>query len=487
MGSFLLRKVGAALIVIVLASMLVFARRAGAPRRSGARARRREPRSGGARRDPPRLRPRPAAADPVRQLGRPRPARRPRHRPARAARSRTRSCTRLPITLELAGLAILFGSVIGIVAGVIAAVRRGKAVGLRRHDRRPRRALRAALLARPADDHPASRSTCSWLPAGGYVPFSDDPVAEPRAHADAGDRPRHGLSAVVMRQMRSSMLDSLGADYVRTARAKGLSERSVVGKHALRNSLITVTTIIGLQLGALISGAVITEQIFGIAGFGRLTIDAVQQRDYALIQGVVLVAAVGYVVVNLLVDVVYSLLNPRIRIVARPSCTVVETHRRRLSPARPPPPARPQAPGPRPAALFRASPSRRSSSSPRSSRRGRAVLRLAPRISTRAREAVLGPPARHRRARTRHPLAHHLGGPRVDPGRRARHLPRDGDRRADRARRRVLPRLDRPGDLARDRRVLAFPFLILAVGLAAILGPSLLNATIALGVGAAPG
>jgi peptide/nickel transport system permease protein len=128
-----------------------------------------------------------------------------------------------------------------------------------------------------------------------------------------------GLSAVVMRQMRSSMLDSLGADYVRTARAKGLPERSVVGVHALRNSLITVTTIVGLQLGVLISGAVITEQIFGIAGFGRLTIDAVNQRDYALIQGVVLVSALAYVVVNLLVDVMYSVLNPRIRIAGKPS------------------------------------------------------------------------------------------------------------------------------------------------------------------------
>ena len=123
-----------------------------------------------------------------------------------------------------------------------------------------------------------------------------------------------GLSAVLMRQMRSSMLGALAADYVRTARAKGLSEWSVVGKHALRNSLITVTTVIGLQLGALISGAVITEQIFVIPGFGRLTIDAVNQRDYTLLQGVVLVAAAGYVVVNLLVDVVYSLLNPRIRV-----------------------------------------------------------------------------------------------------------------------------------------------------------------------------
>jgi peptide/nickel transport system permease protein len=114
--------------------------------------------------------------------------------------------------------------------------------------------------------------------------------------------------------MRSSMLTSLEADYVRTARAKGLSEWRVVGHHALRNSLITVTTVMGLQLGALISGAVVTETVFQIAGFGRLTIEAVNQRDYTLIQGVVLVAAVGYVVANLLVDVVYSLLNPRIRI-----------------------------------------------------------------------------------------------------------------------------------------------------------------------------
>jgi peptide/nickel transport system permease protein len=114
--------------------------------------------------------------------------------------------------------------------------------------------------------------------------------------------------------MRSSMLASLGADYVRTARAKGLTEASVIGKHALRNSLITVTTVVGLQLGALISGAVITEQIFVIPGFGRLTLEAINQRDYTLLQGVVLVAATGYVVVNLLVDVIYSLLNPRIRV-----------------------------------------------------------------------------------------------------------------------------------------------------------------------------
>jgi peptide/nickel transport system permease protein len=123
-----------------------------------------------------------------------------------------------------------------------------------------------------------------------------------------------GISAVLMRQMRSSMLNSLGADYVRTARAKGLSEASVIWRHAFRNSLITVTTLLGLQLGILISGVVVTETIFGIAGFGALTIESVNQRDYTLIQGVVLVTATAYVVVNLLVDVVYSLLNPRIRV-----------------------------------------------------------------------------------------------------------------------------------------------------------------------------
>jgi peptide/nickel transport system permease protein len=109
------------------------------------------------------------------------------------------------------------------------------------------------------------------------------------------------------------MLGSLGTDYVRTARAKGMSEWSVVCKHALRNSLITITTVMGLQLGALISGIVVVEEIFGIPGFGSLTIDAVNQRDYTLIQGVVLVAAASYVLANLLVDVAYSLLNPRIR------------------------------------------------------------------------------------------------------------------------------------------------------------------------------
>jgi peptide/nickel transport system permease protein len=221
--------------------------------------------------------------------------------------------TRLPLTLELAGLSLLIGSVIGIVAGVVAAVRRGKIsdyfsnvialLGLSV----PHFWLGLLMII-------AFAVKLHWLPSGGYVSFHDHPLANLRHMVMPAIVLGTGLSAVVMRQMRSAMLDSLGADYIRTARAKGLSEWSVIARHAFRNSLITVTTVIGLQLGALISGAVITETIFGIAGFGRLTIDAVDQRDYALIQGVVLVAAAGYVLVNLAVDIMYSVLNPRIRI-----------------------------------------------------------------------------------------------------------------------------------------------------------------------------
>jgi peptide/nickel transport system permease protein len=110
------------------------------------------------------------------------------------------------------------------------------------------------------------------------------------------------------------MLESLSADYVRTAKAKGLKPQAVIGRHALRNSLIVVVTIVGLQLGGLISGAVVTEQIFGLPGFGKMTIDAVFQRDYPVIQAVVLITATAYIVINFLVDMLYSLIDPRIRV-----------------------------------------------------------------------------------------------------------------------------------------------------------------------------
>jgi peptide/nickel transport system permease protein len=226
--------------------------------------------------------------------------------------------SRIPITLELAVLSILVALVLGLPAGIIAAVRRGSIadytgsafalVGLSV----PHFWLGLLFILLFA-------VKLGWLPASGYVPFFEDPIGNLERMIMPAVVLGTGFSAVVMRQMRSSMLESLGTDYVRTARAKGLSERQVVAGHALRNSLLTVVTLAGVQLGVFISGAVVTEQIFVIPGFGRLTVQAIQQRDYSLIEGVVLVAAVGYVLANLLVDILYSYLNPRIRVSAGPS------------------------------------------------------------------------------------------------------------------------------------------------------------------------
>src|SRR6202041_4000218 len=120
-----------------------------------------------------------------------------------------------------------------------------------------------------------------------------------------------GLAAILTRMVRTAMLEELGQDYIRTARAKGLPERTVVYRHALRNAMIPVLTLIGLQFGALLAGAIVTEKIFSWPGLGRLTVDAISNRDYALVQGCLLSIGLTYVLVNLLTDVVYRWVNPR--------------------------------------------------------------------------------------------------------------------------------------------------------------------------------
>jgi peptide/nickel transport system permease protein len=221
--------------------------------------------------------------------------------------------TALPVTIELSLLAIAFATLLGVGAGIVAAVRRG----------RPAEwvANALALLGLSVPSFWLGLIAILYLavatgifPASGFVPLLQDPVENLRHIILPAVILGTGLSAVIMRQTRSSMLESLSTDYVRTARAKGLRSGVVVRRHALRNSLIVVVTIVGLQLGGLISGAVVTEQIFGLPGFGKMTVDAVFQRDYPVIQGVVLITATAYIVINFLVDLLYSLIDPRIRV-----------------------------------------------------------------------------------------------------------------------------------------------------------------------------
>jgi peptide/nickel transport system permease protein len=155
--------------------------------------------------------------------------------------------------------------------------------------------------------------TLRWLPISGYVNPLEEPLDGLRSLLLPAITLGLALAAVITRTLRSSMLDALAEDYVRTARAKGLSEWSVVRGHVLKNALIPVVTVLGLQLGTLIGGAVITEYVFALPGVGRLVVDAVFARDYPLVQGVVLLIAIGFILSNLLVDLLYGWIDPRIR------------------------------------------------------------------------------------------------------------------------------------------------------------------------------
>jgi peptide/nickel transport system permease protein len=152
-----------------------------------------------------------------------------------------------------------------------------------------------------------------WLPISGYVPFAEGLIPAFKSLTMPAITLGLALAAVVTRTLRSSLLETLNEDYVRTARAKGLSEQLVIRRHALKNGLIPVVTILGLQLGTLIGGAVITEYIFALPGVGRLVVDSVFSRDYPVVQGVILLISIGFVLSNLAVDIIYGWLDPRIR------------------------------------------------------------------------------------------------------------------------------------------------------------------------------
>lgn len=222
---------------------------------------------------------------------------------------------KLPVTVELAVVSLVIAWAIAIPAGALAAWKQRTAIDYTATTIAlagisvPNFWLGIMLIYLLAVNHHV-------FPPSGYV----EPWIDLRRNLSLMVMPSivlgAGLAALVMRLLRSSMLDVLSADYVRTARAKGLAEFGVIVKHAMKNAMIPVVTIMGIQLSGLLGGAVITETLFAVPGLGRLAVDAIQTRDYPMVQGVVLFVAVAVVATNFVVDIAYGLLDPRIRLEA---------------------------------------------------------------------------------------------------------------------------------------------------------------------------
>ncbi|WP_428492091.1 ABC transporter permease [Rhodopila sp.] len=219
---------------------------------------------------------------------------------------------KLPVTAQLSVMAFVIAVLIGVPTGVLAAVKRNgpldylaNAIGLAGLST-PTFWLGIMLILLVSVD-------LGWLPPSGYVPLTQDPARSLATTIMPAFVLGNAIAAILMRHTRSAMLLTLDQDYVRTARAKGLPEWRVILRHALRNALIPVVTLGALEFGTLLSGAVLTEQVFSIPGFGKMVVDAVFDRDYPVVQGVVLVTALLFIVLNLLADVLYALINPRLR------------------------------------------------------------------------------------------------------------------------------------------------------------------------------
>jgi peptide/nickel transport system permease protein len=219
---------------------------------------------------------------------------------------------KLPVTLQLAVMSMTFALVLGIPMGILAAVRKNTAID-----------YVASVLALSGLSVPnfwlgimlilLVSVQLGWLPASGYQPFFVDPLLSLKTMLMPSFVLGNALAASMMRHTRSSMIGVLSSDYIRTARAKGLAERAVILSHGFRNAVLPIVTLSALLFGELLAGAVLTEQIFTIPGFGKLIVDAVFTRDYAVVQGVVLCTAFGFITMNLIADVLYVLLNPRMR------------------------------------------------------------------------------------------------------------------------------------------------------------------------------
>lgn len=219
---------------------------------------------------------------------------------------------RLPVTLQLAGASVLLALLVALPLGILAAARRGKIadhfagiaglIGLSV----PNFWLGTLLILFVS-------LRLGWVPSGGYVPLGDGPVEHLRHMALPVLALGAAVAAVLLRMVRSAMLDVLDQEYMRMARAKGCGPIRVLWKHGLRNALVPVITVLGMQLGYLIGGSVVIESVFGIPGLGLLALQAINHRDYALLQGVILFIGAAFILINLIVDVIYAIANPQIR------------------------------------------------------------------------------------------------------------------------------------------------------------------------------
>jgi peptide/nickel transport system permease protein len=219
--------------------------------------------------------------------------------------------TRLPVTVELSLLALSLSLALGLPAGTLAALRRNSSVDVASTGvaligiSLPSFFLGILLIV-------VFALWLRWVPPSGYTPLVQNPLMNLKQMAMPAIALGAALAGIVARITRSSLLDVLGTDYMRTARAKGLSEQTSVVRHGLQNAMLPVVTVVGLQVGALLGGAILIENIFALPGVGRLAVDSIFSRDFPVVQGVVLFLALVRVVSNLVTDVLYARLDPRI-------------------------------------------------------------------------------------------------------------------------------------------------------------------------------
>ena len=219
---------------------------------------------------------------------------------------------KLPVTAQLAAMSFIIAVLIGVPAGILSAVKRDRPADWAANGialfgiSTPNFWLGIMMILFFSVE-------LGWLPPSGYVPLTEDFWQSIATTIMPAFVLGTGVASVLMRHTRAAMLTALSQDYVRTARAKGLRERVVVWKHALRNALIPVVTLGAIEFGRLLAGAVLTEQVFTIPGFGKLIVDAVFNRDYPVVQGVVLATALIFVLLSLVADLLYMAINPRLR------------------------------------------------------------------------------------------------------------------------------------------------------------------------------